>query len=59
MIEYRDNCICYDIPCTDCGRRHEKTYVCDYCLEDTETLYQIDDEQFCEDCFKKNFRFLS
>lgn len=45
-----DGCVgCGQLPCFHCT---ETMYICDQCgAEECETLYILDDDEVCEDCF--------
>ena len=63
MIRYEDECIgCPpEMGClgSACPNRNVPRYYCDDCKEeiDPDEMYgDLDDEIFCEDCFKKRYR---
>lgn len=51
MIQYENECVCCDLPCTGdgCPNRHVPHYYCDECGEETK-LYEFDGEQLCIKC---------
>ena len=51
MIRIEDNCVCCDLPCVNCGRKHEKVLYCDECGDSFETCYNYKGQDLCEDCF--------
>lgn len=51
MIRIEDNCVCCDLPCINCGRRHEKVLYCDRCSDSFERCYNYNGEDLCKDCF--------
>lgn len=50
MRKIEDNCVCCDLPCINCGRRHEEVLYCDNCKENSETLYEYWGNELCQDC---------
>lgn len=51
MIRTVDGCVgCGQKPCYFCT---ELELVCDACEEVVESLYWLDDEQLCEECWKE------
>lgn len=55
MTIYENNCVNCDIPCIDCGRKHQAVRVCDRC-NSHEKLYVVNDEELCGDCLEKKIR---
>lgn len=50
MIEYRNHCVDCEV-CGNCGRKHERTMVCDDCREEVnEMWYGADGGQYCKFC---------
>ena len=47
-----NNCVCCDLPCVNCGRRHEEVFICDNCEEEKDVLYLYDNKEICEGCLK-------
>lgn len=54
MIRIENNCVCCDLPCIDCGRRHEEVLYCDCCNHSFERCYNYNGRDLCEDCFFDN-----
>lgn len=55
MVTYEYNCVNCDIPCRECGRKHQAVRVCDKCGSH-EKLYIDNDEELCEYCLGKKIR---
>lgn len=54
MKDYRNDCVCCDVPCSNCGRKHTPITVCDYCgKEITRDGYKFEGEDFCPDCLSQ------
>lgn len=49
-----NNCVCCDLPCINCGRKHEEVFICDSCKEESNKLYLYENEEICEECLKEN-----
>lgn len=47
MIIYEDDCVCCDLPCISCGRKHTPHFYCDECGEEGK-LYRVGDKEYCE-----------
>lgn len=58
--EQNDCCGCSTAgyPCIgdDCELKHAIHLFCDECYDETDQLYDYDDEELCEDCLKKKAR---
>ena len=52
-----NNCVCCDLPCINCGRKHEEVFICDNCKEESIKLYLYENEEICEECLKENLIF--
>ena len=53
MIEYRNNCVMCPQGCVECGRKKQKTLICDDCGDEVQDLYYGDDgQQYCDTCIK-------
>ena len=52
-----NNCVCCDLPCINCGRKHEEIFICDNCKEESIKLYLYENEEICEECLKENLIF--
>lgn len=52
MRKIENDCVCCDIPCSNCGLKHAVHYYCDDCGDET-TLYYYDGEELCIDCIEK------
>ena len=53
------NCATPGYPCLgpSCPERHIKVYYCDKCGEEIyDDVYDVDDEDLCEECLKDKFR---
>ena len=51
-----DNCVCCDIPCINCGRKHEEVWFCDNCEEYADwqnPLYAFEGQELCLECIKE------
>ena len=58
MLKTVNGCVDCDLPCigSACPYRYEVVMYCDRCLEDVDELFEVDGEDLCEDCLKKEFR---
>lgn len=53
MMRIENECVCCDIPCVNCGRRHTEVYYCDNCeCEVGSDGFVYDGEELCCDCAK-------
>ena len=62
MIRYENDCCGCDIPCIECGRKHNPHFYCDKCGEEFEPqeLSWVGDEMICDDCMRTSmFRRVS
>lgn len=55
MIKYENQCCGCAVPAypcigDDCSLRHVPVYYCDCCKNECHILYEIDGDQYCEDC---------
>lgn len=52
-----NNCVCCDIPCVNCGRKHEEVWYCDKCEEYVDERHPLYDDgngnEICFECFKE------
>lgn len=55
MINYENDCVSCDLPCVNCGLKHNPHLYCDGCGDEVEELYKVDCEELCEECLKNNF----
>ena len=54
MMRIENECVCCDLPCINCGRKHVEVYYCDECdLELGEERYRYNGCDYCLDCFVK------
>jgi hypothetical protein len=52
-----NHCVCCDIPCIDCGRKHVTVYYCDECGEEIyDDVYDDGEQDLCESCLLKKYR---
>ena len=63
MVQYENHCCecaAPGYPCSGsaCPLRKVPVYYCDKCGEelDDEDIYEVDDEELCEECLKEMFR---
>lgn len=61
MLRYEDDCVCCDLPCINCGRKHAPHWYCDECEDelDPDDLYDFDGEMLCENCLLNRFPKIS
>lgn len=57
MIKYENQCCDCAVPAypcigDSCSFQHVPIYYCDYCKNECGILYEIDGDQYCEDCTK-------
>ena len=52
MRKIENDCVCCDVPCSNCGLKHAVHYYCDDCL-DEDTLYFYDGQELCIECIKE------
>ena len=55
MTIYKNDCVDCDIPCGNCGLKHNPHYICDKCNDDVDFLYDTPDGELCEDCLLKQY----
>ena len=60
MVTFENRCAGCDgaaYPCSPetCGLSHFSVLKCDWCGDEVEDLYEIDDMQLCEDCLLHKF----
>ena len=58
MIKYEDLCVDCDY-CIGFGCPYKKktpVHYCDECGCELDDVYEVDDEELCEECLKKRFR---
>ena len=54
MIRYENQCV--DCPqelrrgCYGCSKKNVPVYICDWCENEVDTLYDFEGDQVCEDC---------
>lgn len=53
MVEYENDCVSCDIPCCNCGLKHNPHFYCDECEEEVDELYAYNGQQVCEECLLK------
>ena len=52
MMRIENECVCCDLPCINCGRKHVEVYYCDTCqVELDEEKYRYNGYEFCFECF--------
>jgi len=60
MIKYENQCVDCGLPClgSRCSHRNVLVYYCDVCGDeiDIDDVYEVDDEDLCEDCLKEMFK---
>lgn len=61
MLKYENHCVgctSMGIPCMGrtCPNRKVPVYYCDKCDEELDEIYEVDDEELCEECLKDMFR---
>jgi hypothetical protein len=52
------DCAVPGYPCrgSSCPNRHVEVHHCDKCGDELEEIYEVDDEELCEECLKEKFR---
>ena len=57
MKRIEDHCVNCGLPCLGgtCSNRNVEVYYCDECDDEITEVYEVDDEELCEDCLKKMF----
>lgn len=59
MRTIENECVCCDLPCIDCGRKHVEVVRCDCCEIDLRNAFsgfdgvEIDGEELCYSCAKE------
>ena len=61
MIKIENHCCDCAVPAypcrgTSCPLRRVKVRYCDHCGEELDEVYEVDDEELCEECLKNKFR---
>ena len=63
MIRYENHCVgcrSMGLPClgASCSNKNVPVYYCDTCGEELnpDEMYEVDDEDLCEECLKERFR---
>ena len=61
MIKIENHCCDCAVPgypCRgeSCPLRRVKVRYCDHCGEELDEVYEVDDEELCEECLKDKFR---
>lgn len=58
MVKVESGCVSCGLPCwgTACPNYQVLVLVCDRCHDEVDELYEVDGEDLCEDCLKKEFR---
>ena len=58
MVKVESGCVDCGLPCwgTSCSYYKVLVLVCDRCHDEVDELYEVDGEDLCEDCLKKEFR---
>ena len=61
MTRYENHCCgcaAPGYPClgNSCSLRRVEVHYCDRCGEELEEIYDVDDEELCEECLKEEFR---
>lgn len=60
MIEYENECVgCPPhMGCLGgaCPHQNVPHYYCDFCHDEVDELYEVDGDDYCEYCLKKEFR---
>ena len=61
MLRYVDRCCDCAVPgypClgSSCKNHDVPVHFCDHCEEELEEIYDVDDEELCEECLKELFR---
>lgn len=55
MIKYENDCVDCGFPCmgNNCPYHNVLYYYCDICKDDTDILYEYENQQLCQDCLLK------
>ena len=58
MVKTESGCVSCGLPClyTSCPYYQVTVLECDRCHDEVEELYEVDGEDLCEECLKKEFR---
>lgn len=58
MIKYENQCVDCGLPCLgrSCPNRNVAVYYCDTCGDECGECYEIDSEDYCEDCARQYLR---
>ena len=61
MVKYENHCCSCatdSYPClgSSCPNVNVEVYYCDRCKEQIEEVYDVDGQEICEECLKKEFR---
>ena len=58
MVKVENGCVDCGLPCIGAACRYNRVVIlrCDRCHDEVEELYEVDGEDLCEDCLKKEFR---
>ena len=60
MVKTENQCVDCGLPClgSSCPNRNVKVHYCDKCNDKLsyDEMYEVDDEELCEECLKEKFR---
>jgi len=58
MVRYEDQCVDCGLPCmgNSCPNKNVPVIYCDECHDEIDEVYDVDDDELCEDCCLKRFR---